>query len=67
MLDEGGRSRLIENISDHLKQCTDKEIIRRSVAVFANVDQDLARRIAEKVGVDVIRKVSTIRSIRSNE
>ena len=58
VLDEGGRSRLIDNISDHLKQCTDKEIVRRSVAVFANVDEDLARRIAAKVGVDVVRKVN---------
>lgn len=56
VLDEAARLRLIENISDHLKQCTDKEIVRRSVSIFANVDEDFARRIAAKVGVDFIRK-----------
>ena len=57
VLDEGGRTRLIDNIAGHLSQCTDKEIIRRSVAVFANVDDDLGRRLANKLSVDLIRPV----------
>lgn len=67
MLDEGARSRLIDNISDHLKQCTDKQIVRRSVAIFANVDEDFARRIAAKVGVDVVRKVNLFMAIWPDE
>lgn len=42
---------MISNIVEHLQQCTDKDIVRRSVAVFANVDEDLGRRLAEKLSI----------------
>ena len=48
---------MIDNIAEHLQQCTDKDIIRRSVAVFANVDDDLGRRLAEKLNIDAVKKV----------
>lgn len=48
---------MIDNIAEHLQQCTDKEIIRRCVAVFANVDDDLGRRLAAKLNVDASKKV----------
>jgi len=56
VLDETARTHLIENIADHLKQCTDKEIVLRSIAVFANVDEDFGKRLAQKVGVDSTKK-----------
>jgi catalase len=57
VLDERGRTHMIENIAEHLQQCTDKDIIRRSVAVFANVDDDFGRRLAEKLNIDAVKKV----------
>lgn len=57
MLDERGRTHMIDNIVEHLQQCTDKDIIRRSVAVFAQVDDDFGRRLAEKLKIDVPSKV----------
>jgi len=51
VLDERGRTHMINNIVEHLQQCTDKDIVRRSVAVFANVDEDLGRRLAEKLNI----------------
>ena len=57
VLDERGRAHMIDNIVEHLQQCTDQDIVRRSVAVFANVDDDLGRRLAEKLKIDIAKKV----------
>ena len=57
MLDDCARARLIDNIVDHLQQCTDKNIIRRSVAVLANVDDDFGRKLADRLHVDLANKV----------
>jgi catalase len=56
VLDDLGRAHLIQNIVGHLQQCTDKDIIRRSVAVFANVDEDFGRQLAEKLHIDTPKK-----------
>ncbi len=56
-MDDLGRAHLIDNIVDHLQQCTDKDIIRRSVAVFANVDDDFGKRLAQKLNIDLPKKV----------
>jgi len=56
VLDEQGRTRLIDNIAGHLGQCTCKDVIHRSVAVFNNVDYDFGRRLAEKLGIEVPKK-----------
>jgi catalase len=55
-LDDRGRAHLIQNIVEHLQQCTDKEIIRRSVAVLANVDDDFGQQLATKLKVDLPKK-----------
>ncbi|CAF2909979.1 unnamed protein product [Rotaria sp. Silwood2] len=65
VLDDRGRAHLIDNIVEHLQQCTDKDIIRRSVAIFANVDDDFGRRLAEKLHIDVPKKMSTAPTVRS--
>jgi catalase len=65
VLDERGRAHLIDNIVGHLQQCTDKDIIRRSVAVFANVDDDFGRRLAEKLNIEVPKKTSTATNVKS--
>jgi catalase len=56
VLDDLGRAHLINNIVEHLQQCTDKDIIRRSVAVFANVDDDFGKRLAQKLNIDLPKK-----------
>jgi catalase len=56
-LDDRGRAHLIDNIVDHLQQCTDKDIIRRSVSIFANVDEDFGRRLAAKLNIDLQKRV----------
>ncbi|CAF0786115.1 unnamed protein product [Adineta steineri] len=65
VLDDRGRAHMIQNIAEHLGQCTDKDIIRRVVTVFANVDDDLAKRLADLLKIDVPRKTSPPTSVRS--
>ncbi len=55
-LDDRGRAHLIENIVEHLQQCTDKKIIHRSVAVLANVDDDFGKQLATRLNVDLSKK-----------
>lgn len=56
-MDDRGRAHLIDNIAGHLKQCTDREIVRRSIAIFAKVDADFGRRLADKLNMDVPTQV----------
>jgi len=56
VLDDRGRAHLIQNIVEHLQQCTDKDIICRAVAVLANVDDDFGRQLAEKLHIDLPKK-----------
>ena len=57
-MDERGRTHLIENIVDHLQQCNDRDIVRRSVLIFANVDEDFGRRLAQKLNIDLPKNVN---------
>jgi len=50
VMDEGARSRLVENFAGHLGNCKSKEVIARQLSVFAAVDQSLSDRVAEKIG-----------------
>jgi catalase len=56
VLDDRGRAHLIQNIVEHLQQCTDKDVIRRSVAVLANVDDNFGQQLASKLNVDLSKK-----------
>ncbi|CAF2633540.1 unnamed protein product [Rotaria sp. Silwood2] len=56
VLDDRGRAHLIQNIVEHLQQCTVKDIIRRSVAVLANVDNDFGKQLATRLNVDLPKK-----------
>lgn len=55
-MDDAARARLIENIVEHLQQCTAKDIIQRSVAIFAKVDDDFGKQLASKLNVELPRK-----------
>jgi len=56
ILDDRGRANLIQNIVEHLQQCTCKDIVRRAVAVLANVDDDFGRQLATRLQVDLSKK-----------
>ncbi|RZC41576.1 Catalase-rel domain containing protein, partial [Asbolus verrucosus] len=48
VLDDGGRARLIENLADTLK-LTKEKIRNRAIANFAQVDNDFADRLKQKI------------------
>ncbi|KAH7378253.1 peroxisomal catalase-like protein [Pyrenochaeta sp. MPI-SDFR-AT-0127] len=51
VFDEAARERFISNISGHMENCTDKEIIKRQIGIFREVSEDLASRLEKATGV----------------
>ncbi|KAL9090565.1 MAG: hypothetical protein Q9159_001909 [Coniocarpon cinnabarinum] len=49
--DEGARERFIGNISGHMANCKKEEIIKRQIAIFREVSNDLASRLEKATGV----------------
>ncbi|CAF1541755.1 unnamed protein product, partial [Didymodactylos carnosus] len=52
VLDDQGSKNLIDNMVEHLEQCTDKDVVKRAVAVLANVDDDFGKTLAQKLRID---------------
>jgi len=50
VLDDGARERLTDNISGHMANCKDPEIIRRCIGIFNEVHPDFGATIAKKTG-----------------
>jgi catalase len=50
VFDEPARERFISNISGHMENCTEKEIIRRQIGIFREVSEDLASRLEKATG-----------------
>ncbi|UJR17944.1 hypothetical protein I4U23_004843 [Adineta vaga] len=49
VLDDQGRANLINNIARSLSQCTDKNVIHRTLNLLSNVDSDFGRSLASKI------------------
>ncbi|CAF1406280.1 unnamed protein product [Adineta ricciae] len=49
VLDSQGRAHLINNIARSLSQCTDKNVIQRTLNLLSNVDIDFGRALTTKV------------------
>lgn len=47
----GAQERLVQNLAGHMKTCRRPEVIRQQLAIFHEVDSDLARRLSNAVGV----------------
>ncbi|KAL1408929.1 hypothetical protein Q8F55_005743 [Vanrija albida] len=48
---EGERERWIKTVSGHMSTVQDKEIIRRQIAIFRQVDNDIGNRLEKATGV----------------
>lgn len=48
--DEPARERFIKNVSGKMELCKKKEIIRRQIAIFREVDEDIATRLEKVTG-----------------
>lgn len=52
VFDEPARERFIHNVSGKMASCPNKEILKRQIAIFREVDDDLARRIEKATGIE---------------
>ncbi|KAF2725306.1 CAT1 catalase, partial [Polychaeton citri CBS 116435] len=51
VFDDGAKSRFINNVAGHMKNCRVEEIIKRQIAIFREVSDDLATRLEKATGV----------------
>ncbi|CZT25097.1 probable peroxisomal catalase [Ramularia collo-cygni] len=51
VFDDGAKERFINNISGHMANCQKEEIIKRQIAIFREVSEDLASRLEKATGV----------------
>jgi catalase len=51
VFDDGAKERFIGNVSGHMENCSDKEIIKRQIGIFREVSDDLATRLEKATGV----------------
>ena len=51
VFDEDARKRWIENVSGHMSNCHKEEIIKRQIAIFREVSEDMATRLEKATGV----------------
>ncbi|MCJ1412861.1 hypothetical protein MMC19_006961 [Ptychographa xylographoides] len=49
--DEDARERFVGNVSGHMENCKEKEIIKRQIAIFREVSDDIATRLEKATGV----------------
>lgn len=51
VFDDGARERFVKNVSGHMENCKDKEIIKRQIAIFREVSEDLAAKLEKATDV----------------
>lgn len=61
VFDEGARERMIATISGHMSTCKDKEIIKRQIAIFREVSDDIAKRLEKATGVQGYPGIAELR------
>ncbi|KAK6065411.1 peroxisomal catalase [Seiridium cupressi] len=51
VFDEPARERFINNVSGKMELCKNKEILKRQIAIFREVDDDIAKRLEQATGI----------------
>lgn len=51
VFDEPARERFISNVSGKMEACKEKEFIKRQIAIFREVDPDIATRLEKATGI----------------
>ncbi len=59
--DEGARNRFINNVAGKMEVCPNKEILKRQIAIFREVSDDIATRLEKATGIKSDYKVSEMR------
>ncbi|KAI9683280.1 MAG: hypothetical protein M1822_006145 [Bathelium mastoideum] len=61
VFDDGAKERFINNVSGHMSTCREKEIIKRQIAIFREVSEDIASRLEKATGVKGYPGISELR------
>ncbi|KAF2454070.1 catalase-like domain-containing protein [Lineolata rhizophorae] len=61
VFDDGAKARFVSNVSGHMANCSEKEIIKRQIGIFREVSEDLASRIEKATGVKGYPGISSLR------
>ena len=61
VFDDAGRKRFIETVSGHMSTCRDKEIIKRQIAIFREVSEDIAKGLEKATGVKGYEGIANLR------
>ena len=61
VFDEGAKSRLVSNMSGHMSNCKNQEAIKRQIAIFREVSEDLAARMEKATGIKGYDGISNLR------
>ncbi|KAL8692995.1 MAG: hypothetical protein Q9218_002084 [Villophora microphyllina] len=61
VFDEGAKERLVHNMSGHMSNCKDEEILKRMIAIFREVSEDLASRMEKATGIKGYDGISNLR------
>ena len=59
--DDGARQRFIKNITGHMKTCRKDEIIKREIAIFREVSDEIATGIEKELGIKGYDGISGLR------
>lgn len=61
VFDDGAKERFIENVTGKMDVCPNKEIIKRQIAIFREVDPDIAARLEKSTGVKGYDSITEMR------
>ncbi|EMC93784.1 hypothetical protein BAUCODRAFT_210508 [Baudoinia panamericana UAMH 10762] len=61
VFDDGAKERFVNNVSGHMQTCTKEEIIKRQIAIFREVSDDLATRLEKATGVKGYDGIANLR------
>jgi len=61
VFDDGERGRFIDTVSGHMKNCSKEEIIKREIAIFREVSEDIASRLEKATGIKGYDGISNMR------
>lgn len=62
VFDDGAKERFISNVSGHMANCHSEEILKRQIAIFREVSDDLATRLEKATGIKSSYRVADVRA-----
>lgn len=61
VFDEDAKERFVSNVSGHMAKCRKEEILKREIAIFREVSEDLASRVEKATGIKGYDGISGLR------